>query len=230
VATYVLVHGGWDGGWSWKGVARELQAAGHEVYRPTLTGSGERVHLVSREVDLETHILDIVNMLRYEDLPDVRLVGISYSGMVITGVAERVPERIAHLIYLDALVPQDGESTMDVLGPEMAAGFAQAAQAYGDGWRVPHDPPDADRRTDFVVKAGQQPLAVNNPDAARIRHSYVLFTGKPADSALTPITTRIAARVRQKPGWGYMERPFEHWPVLDKPQEVAKLLLELGEA
>jgi pimeloyl-ACP methyl ester carboxylesterase len=227
MATYVLVHGAWEGGWSWKAVAQELQAAGHDVYRPTLTGSGERAHLSSPEIDLETHILDIVNVLRYEELRDINLVGYSYGGMVTTGVAERVPERIAHLIYLDALVPQDGESAMDLAGPEIAAAFEQAAQAYGDGWRVPHNPPDADRRVDFVIKAAQQPLAVNNPDAARIRHTYVLFTDKPADDFTKPMTAKIAARVRQKPGWSYLERPFGHWPVLDKPREVAALLLEL---
>jgi pimeloyl-ACP methyl ester carboxylesterase len=228
MATYVLVHGGWDGGWSWKAVAGELQAAGHEVYRPTLTGSGERVHLASPEIDLKTQILDIVNVLHYEDLYDVLLVGISYAGMIITGVAERVPERIEHLIYLDALVPQDGESAVDVFGPEIAAPFEQAAQAYGDGWRIPHDPPDADRRTDVLVRPAQEPLAVKNPDVARIRRTYVLFTGKSADDFMKPVTERIAARVRQEKGWKYVERPFDHWPVLDKPHEVATLLLELG--
>ena len=98
MATYVLVHGGWDGGWAWRDVARELQAAGHEAFTPTLTGSGERVHLASPEVDLDTHVLDVANVLIYEDLHDVILVGSSSGGMVTTGVAERVPERISHLI------------------------------------------------------------------------------------------------------------------------------------
>ena len=228
MATYVLVHGGWDGGWAWRSVARELQAAGHEVFTPTLTGSGERVHLASPEIDLETHILDIVNVLHYENLHDVILVGISGGGMAITGAAERVPERIGHLIYLDAFAPQDGQSLGDLLGPTMLAAFEQAAQAYGDGWRVPHDPPDADRRTDLLLKPVQQALAVNNPDAARLKRTFVLFTGKAADDWLTPVFGRIAARVREDTGWNYYERPFEHWPVLEKPREVASLLLELG--
>ena len=118
MATYVLIHGSWDGGWAWKGVASVLQEAGHEIYRPTLTGSGERVHLASPEVDLNTHIADIVNVLRYENLEDVILVGSSSGGMVITGVAEQVPERIKHLIYLDAFAPQDGQSIADQTGPE----------------------------------------------------------------------------------------------------------------
>lgn len=231
MATYVLVHGGWDGGWAWRSVARELQAAGHEVFTPTLTGSGERVHLASPEIDLETHILDIVNVLRYEDLYGVILVGISGGGMAITGAAERVPERIGHLVYLDAFGPQDGQSIGDLLGPQGMAGFEQAAQAYGDGWRVPHDPPDADRRTDVLLKPVQQPLAVNNPDAARLKRTYVLFTGKPVDSWLTPVFERIAARIRKEGGWTYHERPFVHYPCLDQPDgshAVAELLLELA--
>ena len=228
MATYVLVHGGWDGGWTWRSVAKELQAAGHEVFTPTLTGSGERVHLASPEIGLETHIRDIVNVLRYEDLRDAILVGICIGGMAITGAAERVPERIGHLVYLDAVVPQDGQSIGDSLGPQAMAVLVQAAQAYGDGWRVPHDPPNADRRTDVLLKPVQQPLAINNPDAARLKRTYVLFTGKPADSWLTPIFEGIAARVRKEEGWNYCERPFEHFPVLDKPREVASLLLELA--
>jgi pimeloyl-ACP methyl ester carboxylesterase len=227
MATYVLIHGGWDGGWAWTPVAKELRAAGHEVFTPTLTGSGERVHLASPEIDLETHILDIVNVFRYEKLKDVILVGSSYGGVIISGVAERVPERIQHLIYLDALVPENGQSVTDLLGAELTAGFVQAAQAYGDGWRIPHDPPDADRRTDVLLKPAQDPLIIDNPDAARLKRTYVLFTGKPADSWMTPVMAGIAERVREG-GWTCLERPFDHYPALDRPKEVAALLLELG--
>jgi pimeloyl-ACP methyl ester carboxylesterase len=229
MATYVLVHGGWDGGWAWRSVARELQAAGHEVFTPTLTGSGERAHLASPEIDLETHVLDIVNVLRYENLRDVILVGISGGGMAITGAAEHVPERIGHLVYLDAFVPLDGQSIGDMLGPEMLAGFERAAEAYGDGWRVPHDPPDADRRTDVLLNPVKQALAVNDPDTAQLKRSFVLFTGKATDDWLTPVFGRIAERVRDDPSWHYYERPFEHFPILDKPRDVADLLLELGQ-
>jgi pimeloyl-ACP methyl ester carboxylesterase len=227
MSTYVLVHGGWDGGWSWRSVARELREAGHEVFTPTLTGSGERVHLASPEVDLDTHVLDIVNVLRYEDLHDAILAGISSAGMVITGVAERVPERIGHLIYLDAFVPQDGQSLADLVGPEVMAGMAQVAQAYGDGWRIPHNPPDADRRTDMLLNVASQPLAVGNPAAAQLKRTFVLFTDKPPQDGLTALLAQNAARVRQE-GWSYYERPFGHWPVLERPYELAELLLELG--
>src|SRR5262245_33791709 len=100
MATFVLVHGGWDGGWAWRGVARDLRAVGYEAFTPTLTGSGERVHLATPAVDLTIHIQDIVHVLQYEDLREVVLVASSSGGMVITGVAERVPERLGQLIYL----------------------------------------------------------------------------------------------------------------------------------
>lgn len=226
MATFVLVHGGWDGGWGWRKVARKLQVSGHEVFTPTLTGSGERVHLATPEVGLDTHILDVANLLRYEDLYDVILVGTSYGGMVITGVAEIAPERIGQMIYLDAFVPQDGESVNDMAGPELSAGLAQAAQAFGDGWRVPHNPPDADRRTDFLLKAATQPLQLKNPAAANLPHAYVLFTAKPPSDPLAIIFGGIAARVREE-RWKYQELATDHWPMLDKPNEVAQLLLGL---
>jgi len=119
MTTFVLVHGGWDGAWAWRPVAQELQRRGHEVYTPTLTGSGERVHLASREVGLHTHILDVVNVLRFEQLTDVVLVGFSYGGMVVTGVAEQLPDQISHLICLDGFVPANGQSIADLVGPQI---------------------------------------------------------------------------------------------------------------
>ena len=116
MTIFVLVHGTTAGGWVWKDIAQPLRDAGHDVYTPTLTGLGERVHLATREVGLDTHITDIVNVLRFEELRDVVLVGHSYAGMVITGVADREPARIRELVYFDALVPEDGESAVDVTG------------------------------------------------------------------------------------------------------------------
>ncbi len=226
MATFVLVHGGWDGGWAWRAVAWDLIAAGHEVFTPTLTGSGERVHLATPDVDLTTHILDIVHVLRYENLHDVILVASSAGGMVITGVAEQVPERLSQLIYLDAFVPQDGQSLTDLVGPQLSGFFDELARGMGDGWRVPHMPPDADRRTDFLLKVGRQPLQVRNPLAAQLPHTYVLHTAKPAGDPLAPIFAGIAARV-QAAGWHYRELVTDHWPLVDKPHEVSALLLDL---
>lgn len=231
MATYVLCHGARGGGWQFREVAALLRAIGHDVFTPTLTGSGERAHLASPDIDLDTHVLDVTNVLIYEDLHDVILVGSSSGGMVTTGVAERVPDRISHLIYLDAMVPQDGQSIADLIGPQVMGGMEQAAQAHGDGWRIPHDPPDADRRTDVILGIAKQPLAVSNPDAALLKRTYVLFTGKPADSWMTPFFGSIAARVRKEEGWNYLERPWGHYPVLGisgSPHDVTELLLELA--
>ena len=223
MATFVLVHGGWTGGWAWRAVAHTLRAAGHDVFTPTLTGSGERVHLASPDVGLPTHILDIVNVLYYEDLHDVVLVANSAGGMVITGVAEQVPERLSQLVYLDAFAPLDGQSLTDVLGPQLSGVFAARADAMGDGWRVPHLPPDADRHTDFLLKVAQHPLVVRNPLAAQLPHTFVLHTAKPADDPLAPILAATAARA-QAAGWHYRELATDHWPLVDQPADVAALL------
>lgn len=121
MATYVLVHGGGHGGWCYQPVARLLRARGHEVYTPTLTGLGERAHLLRAGIDLELHITDVVEVLQFEDLSDVILVGHSYGGMVITGVADRSSDRIGHLVYLDAATPVNGQSLVDVAGPVILA-------------------------------------------------------------------------------------------------------------
>ena len=109
MTTFVLVHGAWHGSWCWKRVRQDLQARGHAVFTPTLTGVGERSHLLARNVDLETHVLDVVNLIAWEDLHDLVLCGHSYGGCVVTGVADRLPERIRALVYLDAFVLDDGE-------------------------------------------------------------------------------------------------------------------------
>jgi pimeloyl-ACP methyl ester carboxylesterase len=119
MATFVLVHGGGHGGWCYQPVARILRTAGHDVYTPTLTGVGERVHLRDAQVDLETHVVDVANVLRFEGLTDVILAGHSYGGMVITGVADRAGDRIGTLVYLDAAHPANGQSLVDVAGPHM---------------------------------------------------------------------------------------------------------------
>ena len=222
MATYVTVHGAWP----WRPVARHLQAAGHEVFTVTLTGSGERSHLASPEVDLATHIEDVVNVLRYEDLHDVILVGHSYGGMVITGVAERALERLARLIYLDAFVPRDGESLADLLPPDVVAALEQRARTIGDGWRIPHDPPDADRRTDFALAAMRQPLTVRNPRAAQLPRAYVACA-ESRDVPLFAHFTTAAARA-QAEGWDFRELPTGHMPMLTMPHELADLLLTLA--
>ncbi len=137
MATFLFVHGAFVGGWSWKKVNALLRAAGHEVYTPTLTGLGERVHLLNPDIDLETHIQDILEVISYEDLAGVILVGHSYSGLVIASVADRVPQRLAHLVYLDAFIPQDGQSALDLFDQQDRAAIEERVQRGGEGWLLP---------------------------------------------------------------------------------------------
>lgn len=153
MATYVLVHGGGHGGWCYKPVASRLREAGHEVYAPTLTGCGERSHLIGPDVDLDTHIADVVNVLIYEDLSDVILVGHSYGGMVITGVADQALDRVGHLVFLDAAQPLDGESLADVTPAIMAAARAGGSVVGGVELVLPPEGGETFGVTDPAVQA-----------------------------------------------------------------------------
>jgi pimeloyl-ACP methyl ester carboxylesterase len=180
MATYVLVHGGGHGGWCYQPVARLLRAAGHDVYTPTLTGLGERSHLLSPQIDLDLHIRDVCAVLHYDDLRDVILVGHSYGGMVVTGVADRASDRVGRLVYLDAANPVNGQSLMDVAGPVIEA--VRPAGRVVDGVELvllpdPEagrlygvtDPGDlawmADRLTGHPWKCFEQKLELTNEDA-----------------------------------------------------------------
>ncbi len=142
MAVFVLIHGGWYGGWCWHSVASKLSAMGHRVYCPTLTGVGERVHLLNEHVNLSTHITDITNLLFYEDLYNIILCGHSYGGMVITGVANIMPERIGTIVYLDAFLPENGKAVYDYLSPERQKRFLNLAEKYGEGKYIMPIPPE----------------------------------------------------------------------------------------
>jgi pimeloyl-ACP methyl ester carboxylesterase len=141
-ATFLVAHGAWSAGWAWKKMHSLMSAAGHRLITPTYTGLGERAHLASAVNDLETHILDILGVIEYEDLSDIVLIGHSYGGMVATGVADRARERISKLVYLDAFVPKDREALADLI-PDGRRTFEARAKAY-DGWRVPPYPTPPD--------------------------------------------------------------------------------------
>jgi pimeloyl-ACP methyl ester carboxylesterase len=134
--TFVLVHGAWHGGWCWSKVKRALEAAGGTVHTPTLTGLGERAHLASREICLETHVEDVVRLIDCELLTDVILVGHSYAGVVVTAVADRVSQ-ISRLIYLDAVVPKNKQCLFDCTGPEFRRQIEDQVRTHGDGWKIP---------------------------------------------------------------------------------------------
>lgn len=137
MTTFVLVHGAWHGGWCWDRVRRALEESADRVYAPTLIGSGERAHLASRDVGLETHVQDVVDFLQAADLRGVVLVAHSYAGLVATSVADRANDRIARVVYLDAVVPRDGECMYDRAPAQIKAHFEEQARIGGDGWLVP---------------------------------------------------------------------------------------------
>jgi pimeloyl-ACP methyl ester carboxylesterase len=136
MTTYVLVHGAWHGSWCWKRVRKALQAEGHEVFTPTLTGVGERFHVSSPSINLDTHIADVVNLIQWEELSEIVLCGHSYGGCVISGAADRIPDRIRALVYLDAFVPEDGERMFNLVPEERVQGMRQQAKTTGEGWKV----------------------------------------------------------------------------------------------
>jgi pimeloyl-ACP methyl ester carboxylesterase len=225
MATFVLIHGGWSGGWQWCEVATLLRAQGHDVFTPSLTGVGERVHLASPNITLETHVQDIVNVFRYENLSDVVFVGHSSGGLAITAAAEHLADKISRLIYVDAYVPEDGKAVLDLFDPNVKAWLLGVAQAHGDGWRIPHNPPDADRRTDALVKPLLEPIHLLNPIAARLPRTFIYCTDK---SDLGPIGAPIteAAQKAKLAGWRYHELATTHCPNWTMPNELAALLLE----
>ena len=229
MTSFVLCHGGWAGGWQWREVASLLRAAGHEVFTPTFTGLGERVHLARPDIDLNTYIQDIPMVLKYEDLRDVVLLGYSMSAAVITGVAEEAVERIGHLVYLDPYLLEDGQSLADQLGPEITAEIEQAAKTYGDGWRVPHNPPDADRRTDQALKPLFTPLQIKNPAAAKLPRTFIYCTQGAQDiGPLHLPIARAAQKAKIDNHWRYRELSTGHMPMWTAPEELADLLLELA--
>ena len=240
MATFVLVAGACCGGWSWTRVAPLLRAAGHDVFTPTLTGLGERVHLATPDVDLETHITDIVNLLAFEDLTGVTLVGWSSGGMTVSGVAERVPERLAQAVYLDAAVPADGENAYDALGapPEVRAADAAVAAAAGKpGFVLPladmvraqaKDPADRDwllaKLVPQPLASFTQPIRLGNP--AAVRRAYVYCTeGK--EEPLWGFTVRAAERARSDPAWRVVELADNHHAPINAPRATAEALLSL---
>jgi pimeloyl-ACP methyl ester carboxylesterase len=228
MATYVLVPGAWSGGWQWKAVGKVMEAAGHDVYRPTLTGLGERVHLANPDVDMDTHIQDLVNLLEYEQLTDVILVGYSYAGFVVTGVADAVPQRLKELVYFDSVVPKDGESFADLFGSEFVEALAGAAKSYGDGWRVPNNPSDPHPTTPHPLKTIYYRVAVQNPQAAALPRTFIDCTIRMGDPVLAPVHA-AAKHAQSDPKWRYRQIAAEHGSVWETHvQETAELLMSLA--
>jgi pimeloyl-ACP methyl ester carboxylesterase len=220
--TLVLVHGATAGAWEWKRTGKFLSDDGHIVYRATLTGLGERMHLNSTNVDLQTHINDVVNLILFEDLRDIVLTGHSYGGMVITGVMDRVPERIKHVVFLDAAVPDDGMSLWDHFGSKGPAdpkrfvdGFMQVPWVKADA-KPPHNVKQS-------INCFNQPVSYKNPVAKALNVTYVAFVPKDK-SAEERSTTDKSWRRAVSRGWTIRTFTGGHVAQQEDPRGVATLI------
>lgn len=219
--VYLLVHGAWGGGWAFKKTDSLLSANGNEVYRASLTGQGERVHLSSTGIDLNTHIKDVVNMILYDNLKEVILVGHSYGGMVITGVADSIPGRIKKLVFLDAILPNDGES----LATSRNTGVNGPEHSPKDGFMVPEwVKPDAPAPKDVPqsIKTFTQPVSFNNPAAVKIPATYIL-TVDPGKKPESDGFYMYGERAKKR-GYKYLIMDADHNPQFNKSEELAALL------
>jgi pimeloyl-ACP methyl ester carboxylesterase len=231
--TFVLVHGAWHGGWCWSRVADRLRAAGHQVFTPTQTGLGERKHLLSKDITLDTFRTDIVNVIEAEELSKIVLVGHSFGGLAISGVADVMPERIRHLVYLDSLVVEGGKSPFDSLPADVVAARRKLAEESSGGLSLPNPPPSvfgvsdaAD--TEWVKRQlTPHPLAtytskqnIKGPVGNNLPRTYIHCTN-PSYAALQ------ASRdwVKAQQGWRWAEIATGHDAMVMAPDELARLLI-----
>jgi pimeloyl-ACP methyl ester carboxylesterase len=236
MTTYVLIPGFWLGGWAWRPVAEALRARGHEVHALSLTGMGERAHLARPETDLEVHVTDVLNLLRYEDLTDVVLVGHSYAGaVVITAAADRMPDRVAKLVFVDTGPLPDGVSQSEFDEPEEQAAKAELVATHGDGWQLPPPPwaqlgadLDADVLATLTERSVPQPWATATTPVSltggweKLPRLGILcsFTEEQTRAmAGAPMFRHIAGEQ-----WQYEELPTSHWPMFTRPAELAEIL------
>jgi len=228
MTTFLVAHGAWSAGWGWKKMHPLMAPRGHRLVTPTYTGLGERGHLANRDIDLDTHIADMLGVLIMEDLRDVTLIGHSYGGMVATGVADRARERIAKLIYLDAFAPQDGDSLFKLGGPEHEKVMRARA---ADGWKVspnpmPPDTPAADkawaepRRLPQPIKTFAQKLKLSAP--LTLPRHYIYATRHPPGDIFRQFLERAT-----REGWGHSEIDASHNPHITCPDALMDLLARI---
>jgi pimeloyl-ACP methyl ester carboxylesterase len=246
MATFVIVHGAWGGGWEWAPVADLLREHGHRVFTPTLSGMGERAHLTPDDrIGLTTHVEDISNLLELEALRDVVLCGASYGGMAATGAAERAPHRIRLLVYVDGLVPLSGQSALDLFPVWFAEILRDGLVDHGPAWRVPMP----SRVVEALIPPGSLPDVVRHEYLERLRpHPAASFTDplhlteaweSVPKAFVRCTTTSWAEQVAGDPvaagadrarnaGWAYRELPVAHDPQVFDPAGIAQILMELG--
>jgi pimeloyl-ACP methyl ester carboxylesterase len=231
MATFVLVHGAWAGSLLWRPNAQALRKAGHEVYTPTLTGLGERAPLLNRSIDLDTHIMDVLGVIKYEDLSEVILVGHSYGGMVVTGVADRIPDKIASLVYLDAFVPGNGQSLFSLV-PATAPRPDRPPIPASEDYLTPPLPPSAFGVSAAVAalleaKTSPQPTACFTQPVKltggieRIKRKTYIYANDPQPTTFTPFYEKL----KNQPGWKVHTLPCTHLVQMDMPEELTRLLI-----
>lgn len=245
MAIFVLVHGAWGGSYGFRTVRRPLLAAGHDVYSPSLTGLGERVHLSSPQVDLTTHVTDVVNAVTYEDLRDIVLLGYSYGGMVVTGALEHIADRVSHLVYLDAFVPADGQALNDLT--QAGYGAAAVGPGKGDQWLIElpfreyEDSGEAkwnaERRVKHPVRCFSEPVRLSKPlESYPFTRTYIKATADPRPDPSGPAGPdgpgspfwQAADHAAASPAWRYREIDTNHMILANRPAELVELLLELA--
>lgn len=230
--VFVLVHGAWHGGWCWQKVSEKLRTEGDMVYTPTSSGQGEHKNTLNKDIDLNTHIEDIVNLIVMEDLHHVILVGHSYAGAVIAGVADRIPERLAKLVYLDALIVENGQSLFDVSPKDSRDHFTMTAMDFDKGLSIPSPPSTWFGVTDSVdihwtnnrltsqpYKTFTQSLVLKNPYGNNIPLIYIACT-KPELTVLE----QFAAKAKNDKAWKYYELKTGHDAMISMPAKLAALL------
>ena len=236
MANFVLVHGTWGGGWQWRDVAERLRASGHLVFTPTMTGLGEREHLVSRQTNLDTHIQDVTGVISSEQLKDVVLVGTSYAGLVISGAAERVADQVGTLIYLNSAMPENGKCMMDTVPAERRAAVQKLADTDGEGYRVPSSLvldtgiEDNAARETFLARLSPhplnsllQPIRLTGKYLSVPRKAYVLATRK-----ISHHFKEYRDWAKQQPGWTAHEIASHHYPMATTPDATADLLMQIA--
>jgi pimeloyl-ACP methyl ester carboxylesterase len=236
MTAFVLVHGAWGGGWQWRAVAGHLRAAGHEVFTPTFTGMGERAHLLTGDVNLETHIQDIIGVIRCEALEGVALVAHSYGGMAATAVADRLTDRIGALIYLDAALPENGQAMLDLVSAERRATVIRLAEEEGGGIAAPRSLvlhtgiEDKAAEAVFLARicphplaALRQPISLTGSFRKVPKKAYVL-----AGIANSHRFRGYMEWARKEPGWVGEELPSHHFPMITMPRETAATLMRLA--
>jgi len=231
--NFVLVHGTSHGGWCWVRVADRLRAWGHRVFTPTLTGVGERSHLLNRKIDLDTHIRDVVNVIEWEGLEDVVLCGHSYGGWVISGVAELMEDRIGSIVYLDAFLPEDGERGIDTQSPgaraavERAAAAGEAARPAGSASRYGLKGADLEWVNSLLtpqpIGVSLQPIRLTGARNRIAKKAYILATGY-----ANPPFVAAHATLKNDPSWRLFELLCHHDVMIEMPDELTQILLDVA--